>query len=711
MADKQISDLTSASALTDGSLFVLEQAGAAMKANWGMMKNYISPGVAAQYSTSATYDVGDYVIYNGQLYRCTTAITTAETWTAAHWTAAVLGDDVGDLKADLFVLIDEVTPIDYKIIRNRGFDLNTGTFPIESGWDITDFIPVNGGDTLLIYNGQRETQYNGFYTSDHSYIGNFNLPIKEYNVVTVPANASYMVLSNQHEKFDFAIKNPAGISNKLDYLLGKNLCGDDSESFYPIKISEGDVLTLSTSTGEYESSDYNELQFYNDSFVKLGEYGLTSAQRTIVIDSSVASASYIKWSTTPNVPLQVEFGSAKTDYVEYIGNVFTLKTLNDNVDRIKKDAYGKNLCGDDTEEYYPISVSVGDVLTLSTSTGTFASTDYNELQFYDGNFTKLGEYGLTAATRTIIIDSVIAPAKYIKWATTPTVPLQVEFGAIKTSYEEYTGNIFMLKTLNENKDKDDVYLVGPVPIVAVMSYNVGEWYDGTRTDMPSDKYALYESIQKEILCKNYASIFCAQEYYYLMHTGAMNSKNLFLLPNYKHVSIADDARLTMGKAIGTNLPLVSTEMVDFVNQSGVAQQYQKSYIYINGHKVCVCNVHLSQISTEQVLLEVQELVSAVSNEEYFIVLGDFNVKFDSNDGASIITMFESINGVPCNCGDFGTFYTYRGSESLGTDNEALDNIFVSSNIAIKSVYMDTTKINADLPIQDHVPLIAYLEIF
>lgn len=101
MADKQISDLTSASALTDGSLFVLEQAGAAMKANWGMMKNYISPGVAAQYSTSATYDVGDYVIYNGQLYRCTTAITTAETWTAAHWTAAVLCDDFVELKEDL----------------------------------------------------------------------------------------------------------------------------------------------------------------------------------------------------------------------------------------------------------------------------------------------------------------------------------------------------------------------------------------------------------------------------------------------------------------------------------------------------------------------------------------------------------------------------------------------------------------------------------
>lgn len=92
MADKQISDLTSASALTDGSLFVLEQAGAAMKANWGMMKNYISPGLANQYSNSATYNVGDYVIHNNQLYRCITAITTPESWTEAHWVSTTMSN-------------------------------------------------------------------------------------------------------------------------------------------------------------------------------------------------------------------------------------------------------------------------------------------------------------------------------------------------------------------------------------------------------------------------------------------------------------------------------------------------------------------------------------------------------------------------------------------------------------------------------------------
>lgn len=55
---------------------------------------------ASAYSSSSTYAVGDYVIHNSNLYRCTTAITTAESFTAAHWTQVVLGDDVSDLKSD-----------------------------------------------------------------------------------------------------------------------------------------------------------------------------------------------------------------------------------------------------------------------------------------------------------------------------------------------------------------------------------------------------------------------------------------------------------------------------------------------------------------------------------------------------------------------------------------------------------------------------------
>lgn len=55
--------------------------------------------IAGTYSASKTYAVGDYVWYDGSLYRCTTAITTAEAWTSGHWTAAVLGNDVSVIKS------------------------------------------------------------------------------------------------------------------------------------------------------------------------------------------------------------------------------------------------------------------------------------------------------------------------------------------------------------------------------------------------------------------------------------------------------------------------------------------------------------------------------------------------------------------------------------------------------------------------------------
>ena len=50
--------------------------------------------IANEYSSSSTYAVGDYVIHNHALYKCVTAITVAEAWTAAHWTDVALADEV-----------------------------------------------------------------------------------------------------------------------------------------------------------------------------------------------------------------------------------------------------------------------------------------------------------------------------------------------------------------------------------------------------------------------------------------------------------------------------------------------------------------------------------------------------------------------------------------------------------------------------------------
>ena len=63
--------------------------------------------IAPTYSSSSTYAVGDYVMYNAQLYKCVTAITTAEAWTAEHWTQVPLATDVSNLKSTLDIRLGE----------------------------------------------------------------------------------------------------------------------------------------------------------------------------------------------------------------------------------------------------------------------------------------------------------------------------------------------------------------------------------------------------------------------------------------------------------------------------------------------------------------------------------------------------------------------------------------------------------------------------
>lgn len=67
------------------------------KYNYESLENYNTP----DFSTSSTYQVGDYVMYQGKLYKCTTAITTSGAWDSTKWSLAILSDDVADLKSAL----------------------------------------------------------------------------------------------------------------------------------------------------------------------------------------------------------------------------------------------------------------------------------------------------------------------------------------------------------------------------------------------------------------------------------------------------------------------------------------------------------------------------------------------------------------------------------------------------------------------------------
>ena len=56
---------------------------------------------AETYDSSKTYALGDYCTKDGKLYKCTTAITEAEAWTADHWAETSMSSELTSLARQL----------------------------------------------------------------------------------------------------------------------------------------------------------------------------------------------------------------------------------------------------------------------------------------------------------------------------------------------------------------------------------------------------------------------------------------------------------------------------------------------------------------------------------------------------------------------------------------------------------------------------------
>lgn len=113
------------------------------------MQQIIAVTNAAEYSATATYALGDYCTYDGKLYRCTTVITEAEAWTAAHWTETTMGAELVSIyttlqnKADASHTHDDryYTETEVNDLLSEKApaytygteDLTAGTSPLETG--------------------------------------------------------------------------------------------------------------------------------------------------------------------------------------------------------------------------------------------------------------------------------------------------------------------------------------------------------------------------------------------------------------------------------------------------------------------------------------------------------------------------------------------------------------------------------------------------
>ena len=98
--------------------------------------------LAPIYDSTSTYSVGNKVIYNGKLYTCSTAITTAEEWNSSHWTEISVSSGFVDLDSDQTGTGIKNFPSTFNVINASDIVNNTLT---QAQYDLI----TNGKPTLI----------------------------------------------------------------------------------------------------------------------------------------------------------------------------------------------------------------------------------------------------------------------------------------------------------------------------------------------------------------------------------------------------------------------------------------------------------------------------------------------------------------------------------------------------------------------------------
>ena len=106
--------------------------------------------LASEFSESSTYAVDDYVIYQDDLYKCTTAVSTAGSWDNTKWTRAQITDEMGGSSVST---LEDLTDVDItNPTANDTIKWNPTTQKWENGagggtGDVAD-VYVNGQSVL-----------------------------------------------------------------------------------------------------------------------------------------------------------------------------------------------------------------------------------------------------------------------------------------------------------------------------------------------------------------------------------------------------------------------------------------------------------------------------------------------------------------------------------------------------------------------------------
>lgn len=259
-------------------------------------------------------------------------------------------------------------------------------------------------------------------------------------------------------------------------------------------------------------------------------------------------------------------------------------------------------------------------------------------------------------------------------------------------------------------DGSVVYTRTPPLGIKVMSYNVGGWYIGSGTNVPSDLDATYYELQNGMLADNDPDILCLQEYW--ANFSPTRTAESMLSQYFPYIQTRNGLTSYYGRAICSKYPITNYTTHSFV--SDPTRYFDSCTITIDGEEYTVVTTHFA-LNLADRELQIAEILDFVSTLDKFIVCGDFNTADClTSSGADYIGVIQPILSAGyniANCyGNQSTFkVTYSELPNNDTHNLVLENIITSSDLAIRSVSVDTTKLTDGINEKvDHMPLIANL---
>lgn len=240
----------------------------------------------------------------------------------------------------------------------------------------------------------------------------------------------------------------------------------------------------------------------------------------------------------------------------------------------------------------------------------------------------------------------------------------------------------------------------------IMTYNVGQWYYGSGTNVPAAKDSDYYALQNGMIQQINPDILCIQEYW--KQFSKLPRTAISMLQQYfPYIHEQGGNSGYFGRCVCSKYPISNYTVRTYSAEAN--RYYDSCTITVNGTPITVTNTHPSVDTQDHRDAELVELINYLQTQTLFIACGDYNTAITSDDKTNIqwiknIKPFLDAGFKSANCDD--VFYYTASDIPDGTWNGCLDNVIVSSNIDILSAYVDETKRTDNLPERiDHMPFV------